>query len=213
MWYAFSGDNSSGMVDARSKQVAWVQAILDHNRWSQTELARQAGLDPSTLSRFLRETTPGSRLNTHTIEAIERVGGITAFETEAPAAPRGFSESEAMPFNPAGDPLAGAVSAIRAGRNGVDAWVMKSRALEHAGVMPGDVLVVDLNGLPRDGDLVCAQLYDRHGRAETVFRVYEAPYLVAACADPALRRPAIVDNDRAQVRGVVDAVLRRRLAA
>lgn len=214
MWYAFSGDNSSGMVDARSKQVAWVQAILDHNRWSQTELARQAGLDPSMLSRFLRETTPGSRLNTHTIEAIERVGGITAFETEAPAAPRGFSESEAMPFNPAGDPLAGAVSAIRAGRNGVDAWVMKSRALEHAGVMPGDVLVVDLNGLPRDGDLVCAQVYNfQRGTAETVLRRFQPPYLLVRSTDPRIDpKPLYVDGERVVIVGVVIRSMRERAA-
>jgi len=91
---------------------------------------------------------------------------------------------------------------------GVDPWVMKSRALEHAGYLPGDILIVDLNAKPQDGDAVCAQIYDRNGKTETAFRIYEYPFLIAASADPDLRRPVLVDNERASIRGVVMASIR-----
>jgi transcriptional regulator with XRE-family HTH domain len=196
----------------RLRQLAWVQAILAHTGWTQTELARRAKVDPSTLSRFLREVNPGANLNQTTIAALERVGGIPAFDTEPPQLPRGFAESEAQPFIAMpGDPMAAAVQALIAMAPGVDPWVMKSRALETAGFLPGDILIVDLNAAPRDGDAVCAQVYDRSGKAETVFRIYEHPFLVAASHDPDLRRPVLADNDRAQVRGVVTATLRPRL--
>lgn len=198
--------------NARRKQIAWIEAVLDHRKWRPSRLAREAGVDHSTISKFLNDPLNIAQLNTYTVEKIAEAGGIPPYLAFAPQAPRGMAEDEAAPYAPGGDPLAGAVAALRAGRNGVDAWVMKSRALEHAGVLPNDVLIVDLNGAPRDGDVVCAQLYDRNGRAETVFRIFEHPFLVAACGDPALRRPVLVDNDRALVRGVVEATLRPRAA-
>jgi transcriptional regulator with XRE-family HTH domain len=200
-------------ISARQLQLQWVRAILAHTGWTQTELARRSRIDPSTLSRFLREASPGANLNQHTVMAIEKVGGIPAFQTEPPELPRGFAESEAQPFIATpGDPLVAAVQALCGGRSGCDPWVMKSRALELAGYLPGDILIVDLNAMPREGEAVCAQIYDRDGGAETVFRVLETPFLVAATTDPALRRPQLVDNDRVALRGTVVASLRPRTA-
>lgn len=79
--------------------------------------------------------------------------------------------------------------------------------------MPGDVVVVDLAATPTRGDVVCAQVYRWHeGKAETVFRIFEPPYLVAASAAPALRMPLVVDNDRVMIKGVVTHSLRARPA-
>jgi SOS-response transcriptional repressor LexA len=90
--------------------------------------------------------------------------------------------------------------------------VLRSRSLESAGYMPGDILMVDLNGRPEPGDVVCAQIYDRSGKAETIFRIYEHPFLVAATLDGRLMKPHLVDNDRVVIRGVVIASLRERRA-
>jgi hypothetical protein len=58
---------------------------------------------------------------------------------------------------------------------------------------------------------VCAQLYRwSEGRADTVFRLYEPPYLVAMTRDAELRKPALVDNDRVIIKGVVILTLRPR---
>lgn len=201
--------------NSRSKHLAWVKAIMSYRGWTQTELARAAKLDPSTLSRFFREANPGAMLQSHTIDKISAVGGIPPFQTEPPARPRGLGESEAEPYRPGveDDAATRAVAAAKAGRNGLDPWILRSRALENAGYIPGDVLMVDLNAEPHDGDAVCVQVYDAVGRAETVMRIYEEPYLVAASSDPRLLRPLHLGKDQVLVRGVVVASIRPRRAA
>jgi transcriptional regulator with XRE-family HTH domain len=200
------------MDSTRQKHVEWVNAILDIKGWTQTELARKAGLDPSTLSRFLREENPGARLNTYTIERIEHASGMHAFETSIAAPMRGMAEGEATPWlsEDSNSVTDIAVLAIKGEKNHIVPWVLKSAALELAGYIHGDILFVDLNGNPNLGDVVCAQVYDRFGKAETVFRIYEKPYLVAASTEAHLRRPILTDDDRAQIRGVVIATLRPR---
>lgn len=198
--------------NTREKHLNWIRAIMRLKGWSQTELARAAGIDPSTLSRFIRDVNSGARLNTLTIEKIEALGVLPAFETERVARPPGLAEQEAAPFmHETADPVVKlAVNALKGGRNGVDPWLMHSRALEHEGYLPGDILIVDLNAAPRDGDVVCAQVYDRLGEAETVMRIWHHPFLTAASGDPSVRRPLLVDNERVVLRGVVIASFRPR---
>ena len=197
--------------NTRRKQLAWVQAILHHRGWSITRLAEEAGFHHSTLSKFLNDPNNIARLSSSIVEAIAEAGGIPPYYLEAPTAPAGFEEAEAEPLTEIdGDEAIHAVHMICDGRNGVDPWVLRSRALEQAGYMPGDILVVDLNATARPGDCVCIQIYDKTGRAETAFRLLEPPFLVAASNDPHFRRPILVDNDRAQIRGVVIATIRPR---
>lgn len=88
-------------------------------------------------------------------------------------------------------------------------WKRKSCALETAGFLPGDILVVNVNVRPKQGDVACAQLYDyRHSRAQTIFRLWEPPFLVAASFDPALRKAHFVDSENVSLVGVVIASLR-----
>ncbi len=62
-------------------------------------------------------------------------------------------------------------------------------------------------------DVVCAQVYDwARGKAETVFRLYEPPYLLSSTTDPKLLRPLVVDDDVVMIKGVVVASLRSRRA-
>lgn len=201
--------------NARRKQLAWVHAILDHRKWRPTRLAREAGIDPSTLSKFLGDPLNIAQLNTLSIEKIAAAGGIPPYQTQPVSMPRGMAEGEAAPYvTEAPDAaLARAIQAAKAGKNGVDPWIMRSRALELAGYLPGDILMVDLNAEPQDGDAVCAQVYDKIGRAETVMRIYEKPFLAAATTDRSLSRPLLIDDDRVQVRGVVVASFRARRAA
>lgn len=204
--------------NARRRQITWINAILEHRGWNQTRLASEAGIDPSTLSRFMNDRNNKAQLQTNSIERIARVGGIPPYE--AAPAPRvaGLAESEAEPMtwpdNPfSGEPFDIALNSLRKARNGLDPWIMKSRALELEGYLPGDVVLVDLNEVARRGDAVCAQVYDRNGKAETVFRIYEHPFLVSASTDQSTRRPLLVDNATVMIRGVVAASLRRRRAA
>lgn len=199
----------------RRRQLAWVEAILEHRKWRASRLAQEAGINHSTLSKFLNDPLNVAQLNTLTIEKIAQAGGIPPYETRVVERAGGFSEAEAEPYGEtASDMLTKqAVGAIKAGANHIVPWVLRSRALEYGGYVPGDILFVDLNAEPQPGDVVCAQVYDRIGRAETVFRTYERPYLVALSADMRLRRPILIDDERAQIRGVVIGTYRPRQAA
>lgn len=200
--------------NVRRKQLNWVQAIMAMRHWNASQLAEMADIDQSTLSKFLNDKTGTAQLSSRTVEKVAIAGGLPPYQSVAAPVPRGFAEAEATPYvTTATDTVAEAVARFTQGHNGVDAWTMQSRALELAGFMAGDVLVVDMNATPRDGDVICVQIYDRNGKAETAFRIYEKPYIVAASADPGLRRPMLLDGDRVVARGVVVASLRSRSAA
>ncbi len=196
----------------RRRQLAWLQAMLDFRMWNVTRMAREAGVSQSTLAKFLNDPENIAQLSTNTVEKLATAGGIRPYETTPTMHPRGLSDREAERFegfndNPAFSKLIGALAA----GNSVVPWVLNTRALEVFGYLPGDVLMVDLNATPRDGDVVCAQLYDRNGEAETVFRILEHPFLVAATLDRATIKPLLVNNDTVVVRGVVTSSHRPRL--
>ena len=137
-----------------------------------------------------------------------------AAEPASPAVPSGFAESEAQPLQVAAQSqLAQIVDVLSRNRTNVDPWILKGRALEGAGYRPGDVVMVALGETPLSGDVVCAQIYDwSSGRAETVFRIFQPPYLVAASPDPQFLRPYVVDDDKVHIKGVVIHTVRQRNA-
>lgn len=200
---------------------AYVERVMQRTGWDQTEVARRAGLDPSTLSLFLKEVDEGRNLSAQSLRKIEQASGILF--GPVPVMPRGqakpgngFAEAEATPYVGAGNGngLNPAIQALLMGKNTADPWVLRSRALETMGYRIGDVLIVDLAIAPKPGDVVCAQIYDwNKGHAETLFRLYQPPCLVAATSDEKLLRPFIVDDQAVTIKGVVVASFRERLAA
>lgn len=203
------------VTETRQQQLDWIEAVIDLKGWTRTDWARTAGVDPSTLSKFINDPQKAQTLGSNTVAKLKRVSPLPPYQTVATPRLGGLAETEAFTYKPPsndGDDTAAAVSAIMAKHNAVDAWVLSSRGLDAIGYYPGDVLLVDLNGIPKAGDIVCAQLYTRPGNAETVFRIYEPPYLVAATLDRALTKPLLVDNDQIGIRGVVITSIRPRTA-
>lgn len=202
--------------NVRKKHLDWVNFILSHRRWSARRLAVEAEIDPSTISRFLNDPTQSRMLNSYSIEKIEKASGVPAFETSADTLPRaavGYADGDGKPYELGADAgLKEAISALKHGRNGVDPWVLQSRCLETAGYIPGDVLIVDLNAVPQNGDIVCAEIFDRNGQPETVFRIFEHPFLITATMDASRLTPTLIDKS-VVVRGVVVSSLRERRAA
>ena len=200
-------------------QRDFVGRAMQRTGWSITELARRAGLNHSTLSRFMKSGRDGHVLRQRTIRQIEQASGLIFGTLPLPGpAPRqalGFAEAEASPLRPeAGDPMGELVQAAIGGRNTYDPWLLRSRALEGLGYRPGDVLIVALGETPRPGDVVCAQVYDwSRGTAETLFRLYQPPCLVAVTGEASLLRPFIVDDAATAIKGVVVTQLRGRSAA
>ncbi|AZN71837.1 hypothetical protein D5400_11620 [Georhizobium profundi] len=204
--------------NVRRKHLEWVNAILDFKDWKRARLSREAGINPSTLTKFVNDTSGTATLSTEVIEKIAAVGGIPPFERKPPAMQRGLAEDEATHYDlviesrDSAGTLRKMLVELKSMRNGIDPWILRSRGLETAGYLPGDVLVVDMNATPSNGDVVCAQVMNAMGQAEILFRVYEHPFLVAASMDNSLRRPLLVDNERVQIKGVVVTMMRERSA-
>lgn len=191
---------------------AWLHDVLARTGDTATSLARKAGIAQTTLTRFLNDPD-GPMLSLRTVSKISHVVGSapTGFEPPPPdirPAASGLGEEEARGLD-LDDPrlsahLRAALEVLVRGRNAADVWELRSYALVHAGFLPGDLLVVDLGVVPKAGDIVCAQHYAwASGSAETIFRLYEPPYLVAAGLDKELRRPLVVDGERVIVKGKV----------
>ncbi len=197
-----------------ANQRRFIHEVLGRTGWSQTELAKRSGLDPSTLSRFLSNPRDGQTLRPSSIRRIEQVTGLAANgESPAPAPnSNGFGETEATLVE--SDPSSAAariLDVILSTTGNVDAWTLHSRALEMAGYRTGDILFVKLGQTPLRGDVVCAQIYDwSRNQAETVFRIYEPPFLVATTADSSKFRPYMLESEDVSVKGVVIHSLRSR---
>jgi hypothetical protein len=199
-------------MDPREEQRAWLESVIAQTGIAATTLASRAGLAPTTLTRFLNNPTHSSALSARTLAAVEKVTGLR-FGGLAPS--RSLREPEAQPYDPAAAPpeLAERLQRLVGAANGLTLWTLRGRALETIGYLPGDILLVDLNAPPRRGDVVCAQVYDFETmRAETIFRLYEPPYLVAASADRRLITPRLVDEN-VGLKGPVLFSFRGRAAA
>jgi hypothetical protein len=187
----------------------YVRLVIERTGKPATRIAKDLEIAPSTLTRLLKEPEDSTAtLHARTLRKLQDYSGIPPLlggDPSVSAAPRGFAE-DAVPFDAAGaDPaLAAALKALIGSRSAADPWTIRTRALERIGFLPGDIVIVDLGRRPEAGDAVCAQVYDwRRATAETVMRLYEPPYLVAASLDEGLRRPLVVDNEQVMIKGVL----------
>lgn len=196
----------------RRRQLAWLKFLVDKTGLTKTEIARQAGVSPSTLSKFENDPDNIAQLEAMTVRKIEASTGYPLASYERAPAAGGLAAPEAEPYAARdGDPVQRALAAYVEGENAIVPWRLNTAALEGAGYLEGDILLVDLNAEPRDGDMVCAQLYDWSGAATTVFRVFQRPFFLTSPGAPGRPvTPILLDGKAAQVRGVVVASLRPR---
>lgn len=197
-------------ADEFARHMAWVDWINEKTGLKDSALALKAELP---VNAIYRKRTDGRPLNAVQIRAISDATGLPGPDTYQIAGHAGLAE-EAAAYDAAKDvdPItARMVEAALKSRPNAAPWRLKTRAIEGAGYLIGDVVITDPTVAPMAGDAVCAQVYDiRTGTAETVFRIYEAPYLVAVTSDPALRKPMLVDDERVVVRGTVTQSFRAR---
>ena len=205
-------DTHSAMVEPNRTEIrAWIHSVLKRMGETPTGLARRAGVAQSTLTRFLNNDE-APMLGLRTMAKIAHVAGVQPLGMPDNAVTHrpNLDENDGIPY--AVDyvsPFNSAITALIGDRVATDPWMIKTRSLEDAGIMPDDIVIVSLNEPPKPGSVICAQSYRwSEGRAETIFRIYEPPYIVAATRDTTLRRPMLVDNDRVIIKGVVIAQLR-----
>lgn len=192
-----------------ARHFAWVDWLLSKTGRTDASLAKDAGLASNYL---YRKRADGTVLGATQIRMLAEHYGLPGPDTYLLPGAAGLSD-EGSAFDPTtADPVLKAViEAALKGRINAAPWQLKTRALEDAGYRAGDIVISDQSVLPHAGDAVVAQVYDvRSGTAETVFRILEAPYLVAASADPALRKPLLIDNERVIVMGTITHSFRSR---
>lgn len=185
----------------------FVRNVVEKTGTPATRLATEIGVSPSTLTRLLNEPDNGkATLRATTIAKLERYSGLQAPTLELPEGARMAASvrADAVPFETreADSAISAAIKAIVGGRKGIEAWTIQTRALECAGYMPGDTILIDMTARSMAGDAVFAQDL-RGGKAAMLLRIHEPPFLVAATLDPTLRKPLEVDDEWIIVKGVI----------
>lgn len=194
-----------------ARHFAWVDWLAARTGRSDAALAKDAGLNVNYL---YRKRADGTVLGATQIRMLMDHYGLPGPDTYQLPGANGLADEGAMFV--VGAPGQDAVvrqmvEVATKGRPSAAPWVLNTRAMEDAGYFIGDIVISDGNVTPMAGDPVVAQVYDlRSGTAETVFRILESPYLVAASSDPALRKPLLVDNERVIVMGTITQSIRTR---
>lgn len=190
----------------------WISAIARHLNLSPSQLALNSGMAASTLTRFLNDKSNTVGITQSTLEKVAHYSGFRPQQMPGRAR-AGMAEPDTIPFAQDNTDwpkwVLSAVDAAKVGRNGVEAWVMKGAALDGIGVMPGDIVIIDQNERPSSGDVVLAQIVDlMTGAAETVMRLYQAPFLTTHSMRLGPGRPEHVDEDRVSIAGVRTGLIR-----
>jgi hypothetical protein len=200
----------------REEQLRWVERVLQKMKdESPSSLAKNAGLADNALTRFMDDDYSGT-LSLPTIRKISTYAGVPepgdlrGFEEEA--ADYGEAEKRAAPT------LARVVASLIKDRANAFPKVLLTSSLKSWGYYPGDIVIVDSaeRDNARPGELVCAQVFDRSGRAETIYRIFsrsgKIELLLPSGHEPA-GEPLLVDNERVEIRGVVTETFRPRKPA
>jgi hypothetical protein len=193
----------------QARQRAWLLEVLEKVQLKPSQMASSAGVSDTTITRILNNEEYTGTLAQETIERIKSTFKVPGPEEYASgrSALIGLSEASRFEASKEARDLAAIVSAIVRGRPDVQPWRLKTMALEGVGYLPGDIVFVETligDDLPKAQDAVCAQVVDyQHGSAQTVWRVYDAPFLVGAGHDRTAYKPLLVDGERVKIFGVI----------
>ena len=183
----------------------WLEQAVAKTGLTATALARRAGVHQTTVTRFLRDPD-APMMKTTTLNAIASAAGIPLLNADEPNDP---IEAIQLTLAETDTPKNAALKALIAGRENISLWRLTTDALESAGYLPGDLLVVNGHAKPAPQHVVAAKIYQWDTRrADTVFRIYQPPYLIAATRNQELWKPHLIDNDRVMICGTVEASLR-----
>jgi hypothetical protein len=194
--------NMSRMTEKRDRQLAELQEIMDRHDATANGLALKAGIQPSTIYGFL----DGSRSDTLRETTLRKIRAAfheaedrptSAAETALPA-----KELQAIiklpPFVPAD------------AEHGFEHFEVLSDAMAHVDFRKGDIVRSERGAVPRNGELVIAQVPGDAGRPSLVLRFYETAWLISGTATGPHRKPIVLDGVTSRVIGVVREQFRRR---
>jgi transcriptional regulator with XRE-family HTH domain len=185
-----------------------LKPLLERRGMTQKELAERTGLSNPFVSLL---ASGQRRASPDTLERLARELGVGIADL-FDGAP-GMAESGVAPWTPAptatDEPRAAAATAMKAAaRHGF--IYEATEAAPSIGVLPGDLVVADLQFDLRNGDTVVATALDDHGGARTALGRWLPPWVIwGNGARPADRLGA---NGRVAINGVVVGLVRGRTA-
>lgn len=194
----------------------WLRAVASYMNLSPSDLALKSGLAASTVTRYINDKSGTLTITERTLNAIARYSGIDKNTMPGERRLPGFGEHEATRLDgrsddPLPDWVQTAIAAHKGSRNGIEPWIMRGWALDLLGILPGDILMIDQNRRPRAGNTVLCQLTDlATGKAETVLRRFDPPFVCTHSAKLGPQRPEQVDDERVVILGVEDGIIRPR---
>lgn len=191
---------SDAKREVQQRQREWLQQIITTTGDKPSIIASNSGVSDSTLTRLLNNPAYRHTLTQVTIDAIKATYKVPGPEELAGRGMLvGFGEAERLERKEM-QSVAGALVGTKA----VEIWRLRTEALVAAGYLPGDLLMVDATVEPKPQDLVCARVTDwARGAEQTLFRIFDPPFLVAAAADRTAFKPLLIDNERVKLSGVV----------
>lgn len=190
----------------------WLRSLPTVLGMPLSQIAKETKIASSTLYRPLKEGEHGvSTLHANTIaKIVEHTGAPFPAENGLRSVgrrpPRGTAQ-DAVPYSvEPGDEVDLALKAFSHKEVVLAPYTLRTRAVELAGAMPGDVLLLNKATTPTPGDLVMADVRGFRSTDECLVRVFEraAPVdlLVTRSLDPGLQAPLVVDGERVVLRGV-----------
>ena len=189
--------------------MSHLKQLLARHGVTQTDLARILGRDKSVITNLFQ-----GRRQLKADEAMliaAHVGVPVAQILGGEQQPAGFSESAVLiPFQhepERGKKLAGVVK--KEGKFYLEveenagyspkayALEVQDESMNLSGILPGDIVISELNRTCKPGQTVIAQHYQGRG-AKTIIRRYEAPFLVAH-STLASFKPLSLENEEARL--------------
>lgn len=172
----------------------WLRQVLEARGWSASDLAQASGVSKSTVSRALHDDNFAP--TTTTLAKISTAAGVPP--PHFGSGPLiGFAEEDLRAIEPPAEP--GELTPNEFWRE------VRGLGLAALGILPGDVVRIDMARAPAAGDVVCAQSYDiERGTARTILRLFDPPFLLTRALDPAAHaKPHLVDGVQVKIMGVV----------
>ncbi len=211
---------STAKRELRERQRKWLVEIARATQLKPSQIASEAGVSDTTLTRLLNNPEYSGTLSQITIDRIKRrfnLPGPEDLRQGSNGVLLGFADAERFDLvEETGKGEAGRiVKAMMQGRESVEAWRLRSLCLENAGYLPNDILLIDTALPPRPHDAVCARVADwQRGASETIFRIFDPPFLIGAAREQLAYKPLLVDGERVSILGVViEAYRPQRLSA
>jgi len=144
----------------QDRQRAWLQQVIDATKMKPAQIAREAGVSDTTLSRLLSNPEYSGTLSEVTIERIKTAYGIPGPAEGQQKLGNSLILAEGERLDPVAldQKIAKAIEALSSNDKTIEVWRLRSSALEGDGYFPGDLLLVEIGALPRPHDVICAMV-------------------------------------------------------